>query len=108
VSGPLRGNLLSVRVTPKASRNEIAGLHVAADGGVSLSVRVTAAPDKGRANRAVIALLAKNADVSKSTFTLVKGETDRNKTFQISGTTEPLEALIASFTNTGSKDGRDH
>lgn len=108
MSGPLRGNLLSVRVTPKASRNEIAGLHVAADGGVSLSVRVTAAPDKGRANRAVIALLAKNADVSKSTFTLVKGETDRNKTFQISGTTEPLEALIASFTNTGSKDGRDH
>ena len=108
MSGPLRGNLLSVRVTPKASRNEIAGLHAAADGVVSLSVRVTATPDKGRANRAVIALLAKNTHASKSTFTLVKGETDRNKTFQISGTTEPLEALIASFTNTGSKDGRDH
>lgn len=108
MSGPLRGNLLSVRVTPKASRNEIAGLHAAADGVVSLSVRVTAAPDKGRANRAVIALLAKNAHVSKTTFTLVKGETDRNKTFQISGNTEPLEALIASFTRTGNMDGRDH
>ena len=108
MSGPLRGGLLAVRVTPKASRNEVTGLYTAADGAVSLAVKVTAAPDKGKANAAVTHLLAKKLGVAKSRLTLVKGETDRNKTFQISGNTEPLEALIASFTRTGNMDGRDH
>ena len=108
MSGPLKGNLLSVRVTPKASRNEVTGLYTAADGAVSLSVKVTAAPDKGKANNAVMDLLAKKSGLAKSTFTLVKGETDRNKTFQISGNANPLEALIASLTNTGKQDGEDH
>ena len=97
-----------MRVTPKASRNEVTGLYTAADGSVSLSVKVSAAPDKGKANKAVIDLLAKKMGVAKSTLSLVKGETDRNKTFQISGNTNPLEALIASLTNTGKQDGEDH
>ena len=108
MSGPLNRDLLAVRVTPKASRNEVTGLYTAADGSVSLSVKVTAAPDKGKANKAVINLLAKKLGVAKTTLTLVKGETDRNKTFQISGNTKPLEALIASLTNTGKQDGEDH
>jgi uncharacterized protein (TIGR00251 family) len=108
VSGALNRNFLAVRVTPKASRNEVTGLHTAADGAVSLSVKVTAAPDKGKANKAVISLLAKKIGVAKSTLALVKGETDRNKTFQISGNTELLEAFIASLTNTGKTDGEDH
>ena len=108
MSGPLNRDLLAVRVTPKASRNEVTGLYTAADGAVSLSVKVTAAPDKGKANRAVTSLLAKKIGVAKSTLALVKGETDRNKTFQFSGNIEPLEAFIASLTNTGKSDGEDH
>ena len=108
MSGPLNRNLLAVRVTPKASRNEITGLYTASDSAVSLSIKVTAAPDKGKANTAVTNLLAKRLGVAKSTLTLVKGETDRNKTFQFTGPLEPLEALIASFTNTGKTDGEDH
>jgi uncharacterized protein YggU (UPF0235/DUF167 family) len=73
---------------------------------VSLSVKVTAAPDKGKANAAVITLLAKKLGIA--TLTLVKGETDRNKTFQFTGPLEPLEAFIASLTNTGKPDGEDH
>jgi len=108
VSGPLKRNLLAVRVTPKASRNEMIGLYTAVDSAVSLSVKVTAAPDKGKANAAVINLLAKKLGVAKSTLTLVKGETDRNKTFQFTGPLEPLEALIASLSNTGKSNGEDH
>jgi uncharacterized protein len=108
VSGPLNRNLLAVRVTPKASRNEVTGLYTAADGAVSLSVKVTAAPDKGKANAAVTHLLAKKLGVAKSTLTLVKGDTDRNKTFQFTGPLEPLEAFIASLSNTGKPDGQDH
>ena len=108
MSGPLNRDLLAVRVTPKASRNEVIGLYTAADGAVSLSVKVTAAPDKGKANKAVTSLLAKKIGVAKSTLALVKGETDRNKTFQFSGNFEPLEAFIALLTKTGKTDGEDH
>jgi uncharacterized protein (TIGR00251 family) len=108
VSGPLTRNLLSVRVTPKASRNEITGLYRAADGAVSLSVKVTAAPDKGQANAAVIKVLAKAMMVSKSSFQLVKGQTDRNKTFEITGALQLIEAFLTSLTETGYPDGKDH
>jgi uncharacterized protein (TIGR00251 family) len=108
VSGPLRRNLLAVRVTPKASRNEISGLYRGASGAVSLSVKVTAAPDKGQANAAVIKVLAKAMRVSKSSFHLVKGQTERNKTFEITGPTHPIEAFLASLTETGTSDGKDH
>ncbi len=108
MSGPLNRNLLAVRVTPKASRNEVTGLYTAADGAVSLSVKVTAAPDKGQANAAVIKTLAKATGVSKATFNLVKGHADRNKTFEITGPTHPVEALIASLKETGNSDGKDH
>ena len=108
MSGPLRGSFLAVRVTPKASRNEVTGLYTAAEGSVSLAVKVTAAADKGKANAAVTSLLAQKLGVVKSMLTLVKGETDRNKSFQFTGPLEPLEALIASLTSTGKKDGEDH
>ena len=108
MSGPLNGRLLAVRVTPKASRNEVTGLYRAADGAVSLSVKVTAAPDKGQANAAVIKTLAKAMLVSKASFNLVKGQTDRNKTFEITGPTHPLEAFIASLTEAGQDDGKTH
>ena len=49
MTSPLRpgkgGLLLTVRVTPKSSRDEVAGLHLASDGAVSLAVKVTAVPD---------------------------------------------------------------
>jgi uncharacterized protein len=104
----LNGNLLAVRVTPKASRNDIIGLYVASHGAMSLAVKVTAVPDKGLANAAVMKILAKALKVSKSSFKLVKGQTDRNKTFEITAPTKPIEAFIASLQHTGTLHGKDH
>ncbi len=98
------GVLLAVRVTPKSSRDEVAGLHTAANGSVSLAVRVTAVPDKGRANRAVIETLARAFRMPKSAFTLVSGETDRNKTLLVTGNPAELEALIAGKVNAGKEN----
>ena len=108
MKSPLIADILLVRVTPKASRNEITGLYTAADGTMSLAVKVTAVPDKGLANAAVIKTLAKAMWISKSTFNLVRGHTDRNKTFQITGTTHTIEAFIASLTKLGIPHGKDH
>ena len=105
MTSPLRpgkgGLLLAVRVTPKASRDEVTGLHVASDGAVSLAVKVTAVPDKGKANKAVIETLSRACRLPKSAFTLVSGETDRNKTVLVTGNPVELEALIARSVNAG-------
>jgi uncharacterized protein (TIGR00251 family) len=89
--------LLAVRVTPKASRDEITGLHAATDGAMSLAVKVTAPPDKGKANKAVIEVLAKASRLPKTAFTIVSGETDRNKTVLVTGNCAAIEALIAAI-----------
>lgn len=110
---PLRtakgGLLLAVRATPKSSRDEVTGLHVASDGAVSLAVKVTAPPDKGKANKAVIETVAKAASLPKSALQLVAGETDRHKTLLVTGKSAGLEALIAGFQNRlGVENGEDH
>ncbi len=108
MTSPLRagkgGLLLSVRATPNASREEVGGLHATAGGAVSLIVKVTAAPDKGRANKAVIEALARASHLPKSAFTLLSGETDRNKTLLVSGNPAALEALIARVVNAGKEN----
>ena len=105
MTSPIRpgkgGLLLSLRVTPKSSRDEVAGLHVASDGSVSLAVKVRAVPDKGQANRAVIETLSRACRLPKSAFTLVSGETDRNKTILVTGNPAAVEALITHCVNAG-------
>jgi uncharacterized protein YggU (UPF0235/DUF167 family) len=69
---------LAVRVQARARRNEFVE---EADG--SLRVRVTAAPEGGAANRAVIALLAEALDTAPSRIELVRGASSRDKLFRI-------------------------
>lgn len=62
-----------------------------------LRVRVTAVPDKGKANTAVIGLLAKALGVPKSAVTLVSGDTARLKTVAIEGDPATLAARIEAL-----------
>jgi uncharacterized protein (TIGR00251 family) len=105
VTGPLRqgrgGLILALRVTPKSARDEVTGLYRGADGEAALAVKVTAPPDKGKANKAVIALLAAWAGLPKSAFEVVTGETDRRKSVLVSGNPARLQALIAQLQNDG-------
>ena len=64
---------IGVRVTPKAARER-----VVEEAGV-LKVYVTVAPEDGKANKAVIELLAKHWDVAKSRIEIVQGLTGRDK-----------------------------
>lgn len=68
---------LAVRVTPNAKADAI----VIDEGQVK--VRVTVVPEDGKANKAVIALMAKALGVSKSSISIVRGETSREKLLQI-------------------------
>ncbi len=74
---------LAVRVTPKASRDEVAGWH-----GRELSVRVTSPPEKGKANAAVCKTIAEALGVPKSAVKVMRGETSRHKQLSIEGVDE--------------------
>ena len=72
-----------VKITPSARQNAIHGWETNDAGEKYLRVSVTAAPDKGKANAALIKLLAKHFDLPKSAITLLRGETSRIKTLEI-------------------------
>ncbi|MDP7413356.1 MAG: DUF167 domain-containing protein [SAR202 cluster bacterium] len=78
---------LQVRVVPRAKRNAI---ELDEDGGIK--VRVTVVPERGKANAAVIALIAKALGVPKRNVEVVRGHTSRDKTISIDGVTRD-EAL---------------
>ena len=74
---------LNLKVTPKASRNAISGWR-----GDTLRLSVTAAPEKGKANQAVITLLAEALDLPRSSLCIVRGETASTKIVEIGGLDE--------------------
>ena len=71
------GQEFAVRVTPKASRNAI---KVEDD---IIRIYVTTVPEDGKANDAVVKLLAKSMGVAKSRLTLIRGATSRDKIFRL-------------------------
>ncbi len=76
--------ILTVKLTPKAAKNEIKGWADGPDGAKFLKVSVTAVPEKGKANKALIALLSAHFKIPKSAFEIMRGETDRIKIISIS------------------------
>ena len=70
---------LDIRVQPRASRNAIE-----VDGKL-ITVRVTAVPESGKANDAVVALLAKRLRVPKRSVQIVRGHRSRHKRIRIEG-----------------------
>lgn len=82
---------VSVRLQPRASRNELTGFR---DG--VLVARVTAPPVDGRANAALCRLIARAAGVPPSRVCVVRGETGRSKVVRVEGIDEAaLRAALA-------------
>jgi uncharacterized protein (TIGR00251 family) len=81
------GSILLVKVYPSSGKMEIEGIH---DG--MLKVFVSAQPEKGKANIAVVKLLSKVLGITQSEIELKHGETSRKKTFLVRGLT-PSEII---------------
>lgn len=88
-----------LRVTPNAGRDAIDGVESRDDGTSVLRLRVSAVPDKGKANAAVIAFLAKTLSIPKSSIALVSGATARQKTLRIAPQTDALLARLAALSD---------
>ena len=89
------GVRLAVRLTPKASLERIVGLAEEADGGVVLKVAVTAAPEGGKANAALLKLLARAFRLPARDFAVARGLSDRRKIVAVTGPPAALAARIA-------------
>lgn len=87
------GIRFAVRLTPKGGRDAVGGWDRRPDGRVFLKARVSAAPENGKANDALIRLLAKKLRVGSSRVQIVSGETARTKIIEVQG----LDVLPAGF-----------
>jgi uncharacterized protein (TIGR00251 family) len=79
------GLRLSVRLQPGAAAERIIGLAADADGAVALKVAVTAPPEAGKANDALLRLLARTIRLPKRDLTLTQGASDRRKLIHLAG-----------------------
>ena len=92
------GAIVAVRVTPKASADAVDGPVTMDDGATWLAVRVRAAPDKGAANAAVAATLAKALGLRKSGVALLSGTTSRLKRLRVDRPPAEVAAALGEGT----------
>jgi len=94
-----QGVRVAVRVTPKASRDKADGVSADSDGHRMVKVSVTAVPEDGKANDAVIKLLSKAWRVPKTSITVIQGQSSRNKTLLIEGDGHELLTALEQWQN---------
>ena len=97
------GLRIAVRLTPKSSRARIEGVERDADGRAWLKVRVSAAPEKGKANAALLKLLAKAWDLAPSRVAIAAGAKERRKAVLIEDGDEALAKRLQATLSTLSR-----
>lgn len=103
VFAPIPGGIrLRLRVQPKSRREGPQGYVAEPDGsplggGWALKFGVNAAPEDGKANAAIIALLAKHLGVAKAAISVAQGAKDRRKLVDIQGQPAELAARLAAW-----------
>lgn len=92
-----------VRLTPKGGRDALDGLETMSDGRVVLKARVRAVPEDGRANEALVELLASKLDTPRRSVSIASGHTGRLKKLVVAGDPARLIAALekAGATNNG-------
>lgn len=88
---------LVVHLTPKSSHNKIEGWAEDANGQKNLRIKVTAVPEDGKANEALIKLLSKTLRIPQSRISLVRGDTSRIKQLEIQGEMRDVEKRLEGF-----------
>lgn len=90
---PIEGGIrLAVRLQPRASRNQVLGVH-----GDRLKIALTAPPVEGAANAACQAFLAELFKVSKGSVRLIGGEKSRDKLWEIAGEASRLADIAQAL-----------
>ena len=91
------GLVIAVRLTPRSSKDAVEGVEHLSDGKAILKARVRAVPEDGKANAALIKLLAKTFATSASKVQLQSGATARIKILKIEGAGAELAKQCAAL-----------
>ncbi len=86
-----------MRLTPRARAERIDGIAQDADGSPVVKASVTAPPEDGRANEALLQLLAREWHVPRRDLTLVRGVRSRNKIVAVAGDPAVLTGRIGTL-----------
>jgi uncharacterized protein (TIGR00251 family) len=103
-TGPLSrrkdGVNVAIRVQPRAVRAVVGGTRLDADGAAEIRVSVTAAPEGGKANDAVIKLLAKTWRLPRTSLGIAAGATSRRKIVHARGDPDALLCHLSQWLET--------
>jgi uncharacterized protein len=91
------GLVVALKVTPRARRAGVMGVRADGDGVPMLLVSVNTPPEDGKANAAVIALLAESWDVPRSCLSIISGATDRRKRLHVADGTPALRTRLEDW-----------
>jgi len=91
---------VAVRLTPRARADRILGIAADEAGKPILKAAVTAVPEDGKANAALVALLAKTWRLPKSALAVASGGASRNKSVMIAGDTDELMKHLTDWART--------
>ena len=89
------GLCVAIRLTPRAASDRLLGVVAAADGRRALRASVTAPPQDGRANEALLQLLARAWGLPRRDFAIVAGAASKHKTVRVAGDPHQLLARLA-------------
>ena len=93
---------LRLHVVPGASRAGVVGRH-----GDGWKVRVTAPPERGKANEAVVRLVAATLGLPRAAVTIVSGHGTREKTVEVAGADpDSIDAALESAGSERKEPGR--
>lgn len=79
------GLRVAIRLVPRARSDALAAIAAATEGRRVLKATVIAPPDAGRANEALLQLLARAWRIPRRDFSIVQGLTSRNKAVRVAG-----------------------
>ena len=88
------GIVIAVRLTPRSGRDAVEGIGRLSDGHEVMLARVRAVPEKGAANDALVALLAKALDRPKTSLSVIGGATARIKQVRVLGDPQTLISAL--------------
>ncbi|MFQ5972991.1 MAG: DUF167 family protein [Alphaproteobacteria bacterium] len=91
------GVRVTIRLTPRSRHDRVEGVVELPDGRPAFKAAVTAPPERGKANAALIAMLAKTWVLPKTSVSLTSGATARTKTIEIAGDGRALAARLARW-----------
>jgi uncharacterized protein YggU (UPF0235/DUF167 family) len=91
-----KGIYVNIKATPKAAANKVGKVFTDNNNKNVLKVYVTSVAEKGKANEAIIELLAKFLRISKSRISIQSGFIDKNKILLIEGDIQELKKLLTA------------